>query len=50
MSGWAMADSAVAKRIGRLANGLAGVAVSPVDPANQTEALNKVAAQTLLGK
>jgi ribose transport system substrate-binding protein len=30
------------------AKGIAGVAVSPVDPSNQTDALNKVAAQTLL--
>lgn len=31
-----------------LAKGVDGVAVSPVDPANQTEFLNKVASQTLL--
>lgn len=31
-----------------LAKGVSGIAVSPVDPANQTEMLNKVAAQTLL--
>ena len=31
-----------------LAKGVDGIAVSPVDPANQTELLNKVASQTLL--
>lgn len=31
-----------------LAKGVDGIAVSPVDPANQTEMLNKVAGQTLL--
>ena len=31
-----------------LAKGVDGIAVSPVDPANQTELLNKAAAQTLL--
>jgi len=31
-----------------MAKGVDGIAVSPVDPANQTEVLNKVAAQTLL--
>lgn len=31
-----------------LAKGVDGIAVSPVDPANQTDLLNKVAAQTLL--
>ena len=31
-----------------LAKGVDGIAVSPIDPANQTEFLNKVASQTLL--
>jgi ribose transport system substrate-binding protein len=31
-----------------LAKGIDGIAVSPIDPANQTEFLNKVASQTLL--
>jgi ribose transport system substrate-binding protein len=31
-----------------LAAGVDGIAVSPVDPANETETLNKIAAQTLL--
>ena len=31
-----------------VASGVDGIAVSPVDPANQTEALNKIAAKTLL--
>jgi len=31
-----------------LARGVDGIAVSPIDPANQTEYLNKVASQTLL--
>src|SRR6266576_2975739 len=31
-----------------LAKGIDGIAVSPIDPANQTEFLNKIASQTLL--
>ena len=31
-----------------LAKGIDGIAVSPIDPANQTDFLNKVAGQTLL--
>src|SRR5688572_15910574 len=31
-----------------LARGIHGIAVSPVDPANQTELLNRIASQTLL--